>query len=115
MQVEFSITELKKKLGSKRYNYVDVVILETRYGLEVRACPTNQLLQLVIDSTYLGLIPAKKIGEPDSERYRANWEDIDKLIAKKEIIEKLNYRCRRFIEKLRELAYSDEKSVGTMP
>lgn len=109
MEVEFSLTELKEELGSRRYNYVNIVILESRYGLEVRACPATQLLQSVFESIYLGLIPAEKIGGPNSEKYKAKWEDIDKLIVQKEAIEKLNYRCRRFIEKLKELAYSDDE------
>lgn len=107
MDVEFSLNELKEELGAKKYDYVDIVIIDTQHwGLEVRACPTNPLLRSVIDTIYLGSIPVEKISD---EKYRTKWYNVNKIIAKKRVVEKLNYRCQRLIQKLKELAYSDDE------
>ena len=112
MEVEFSLDELKGKLWQ---DYVSIEILVDRYyndcELKFYAKPIKPL-DLIVPPTYLGNIIASEVG---NQRYKAPLDKIDKILTKKGIVEEMNARCRRLIEKLKALAYSDERSVGTMP
>ena len=114
MEVAFSLTELKEKLGGSQ-EYVKIEIFVGRYyddcELKIYANPIKPL-DLVIPPTYLGSIIASEVG---NQRYKAPLDKIDKILVKKGIVREMNARCRRLIQKLKELTYNGEKSVGTMP
>ena len=114
MEVAFSLTELKEKLGGSQ-EYVKIEIFVGRYyndcELKVYAKPIKPL-DLVVPPTYLGNIIASEVG---NQRYKAPLDKIDKILMKKGIVEEMNARCRRLVEKLKALTYNDEKSWGTMP
>ena len=114
MEVAFSLTELKEKLGGSQ-EYMKIEIFVGRYyddcELKVYAKPIKPL-DLVVPPTFLGAVIASEVG---NERYKVRLDAINNILAKRGVVREMNARCRRLIQKLKELAYSDEKSVGTMP
>lgn len=108
MEVEFSLTELKEKFGTLEYVKINAIV-SRHYGSDceivVSANPIKPL-DLIIPSAFLGSIVAKEIG---NQEFKARLDSINKVLEKRKGVEKMDARCRQLIQKLKELAYSDEE------
>ena len=110
MEVAFSLTELKEKLGGSQ-EYVKIEIFVGRYyndcELKVYAKPIKPL-DLVVPPTYLGNIIASEVG---NQRYKASLDKIDKILIKKGIVEEAPQVYKDIDEVVR---VSHEAGIGNL-